>query len=50
MLIPQGDSYEEIYDNFRWDIPEYYNIANDVCDRHADDPARIALIHENLAG
>ncbi|MDK1023260.1 MAG: AMP-binding protein [Gammaproteobacteria bacterium] len=50
MLIPPGDSYEEIYDNFRWDIPEYYNIANDVCDRHADNPDRIALIHENLKG
>jgi acetyl-CoA synthetase len=50
MLIPQGDTYEEIYDNFRWDIPEYYNIANDVCDRHADDPEKIALIHEALDG
>ncbi|MFV2090297.1 MAG: AMP-binding protein, partial [Pseudomonadales bacterium] len=48
MLIPEADSYEEICRNFRWEIPEHYNIANDVCDRHADDPERIALIHEDL--
>ncbi len=47
MLIPEGDSYQEIYDNFEWDIPEYYNIAGDVCDRHAEDSTKIALVHED---
>ncbi len=36
--------YEQIYQAFRWDIPARYNIAADVCDRHASDPGKIALI------
>lgn len=37
-------SYEQIYAAFRWNIPERYNIAADVCDRHAGDPGKVALI------
>ena len=29
---------------FRWDIPERFNIATAVCDRHADGTNRLALI------
>lgn len=29
-------TYEEICAAHRWDIPEYYNIAADVCDRNAE--------------
>lgn len=46
MLISRGRSYEEIYQRFQWRIPQRYNIASDVCDRHADDASKIALIHE----
>jgi acetyl-CoA synthetase len=46
MLISRGRSYEEIYQGFQWRIPQHYNIASDVCDRHAGDPSKIALIHE----
>jgi len=50
MMILQGNSYQEMYDNFKWEIPEHYNMANDICDRHADGPERTALIHECLDG
>ena len=37
-------SYAELRDNFVWDIPEYYNIGYDVCDKWAEqDPDRRAL-------
>ena len=50
MDLPVGESYEEICRKFSWQIPEYFNIADAVCDRWADDTARIALTHESLDG
>src|SRR5512146_407001 len=50
MLITRGKTYDEIYNAFRWQLPERYNIAHDVCDRHAGDPGKIALIHEAASG
>jgi acetyl-CoA synthetase len=44
------NSYEELYASFRWEIPERYNMAADVCDRHATDPAKVALIVEEPGG
>ena len=35
-------TYDEIYASFRWNIPARYNIATDVCDRHAADPTKVA--------
>ena len=46
-LLQPGNTYQEIYDNFKWDIPARYNIANDVCDRWADGTGRIALAYED---
>jgi acetyl-CoA synthetase len=43
-------TYEQLYASFRWDIPARYNIAADVCDRHAADPAKIALVGEGPDG
>lgn len=37
-------NYEQLYASFRWNIPEHYNIAADVCDRHAQDHDKVALI------
>jgi len=31
-LLKRGATYEEVCDNFSWNIPEQYNIADDVCD------------------
>lgn len=47
MLIRKRSNYEEIYKEFTWKVPEFYNIAEDVCDRWAQDPSLIALIYED---
>lgn len=44
-MLPAGATYDDLVARFTWDIPEYYNIGIDVCDRWADaEPDRIALI------
>jgi acetyl-CoA synthetase len=49
-VLPQGKTYEEVCARFRWSIPSTFNIAVDICDRHAADRARVALIYEDEAG
>jgi acetyl-CoA synthetase len=49
-VLPVGTTYTDVYARFRWAVPAAYNIAVDVCDRHAGDPARVALIYEDEAG
>src|ERR1700759_4310602 len=41
-------SYEQARDEHRWEVPERYNIAADVCDRHPPD--KLAMIHEDFEG
>src|SRR5215218_5350836 len=41
-------SYEEMCAAHRWDVPERYNIARDVCDKHARD--RLAMVWEDWRG
>ena len=41
-------SYEQACAEHRWEVPERYNIAADVCDRHPRD--KLALIHEDPDG
>jgi acetyl-CoA synthetase len=43
-----SQSYEEARAGHRWEVPERYNIAADVCDRHP--PRQLALIHEDADG
>ena len=50
MLITRAGTFDEIHQAFRWRLPERYNIASDVCDRHAAGPERTALIHEQADG
>jgi acetyl-CoA synthetase len=41
-------TYEEAVANHEWRVPERYNIAEDVCDKH---PAgKLAMIHEHFDG
>jgi acetyl-CoA synthetase len=47
--IPKLATYDAIYSSFKWNIPARYNIATDVCDRHAGDEGKIALIGEDAA-
>src|SRR6201986_4711105 len=41
-------SYEQARELHRWNVPERYNIASDVCDRHPRD--KLAMIHEDFRG
>jgi acetyl-CoA synthetase len=41
-------SYEEACSQHRWEVPERYNIAADVCDKHPRD--KLAMIHEDFHG
>lgn len=43
-------SYEEAYQSFNWSIPEQFNLAVAVCDRHQDIQDKIAIIYENDQG
>ena len=43
-VLPQGMTYEEVCARFRWSIPSTFNIAVDICDRHAADRSRVAMI------
>jgi len=49
-MLKRGSTYDDVYRSFRWNIPEYYNIGTDVCDKHAHQRYRLALIYENEAG
>ena len=42
------DRYEEICAEHEWRVPERYNIATDVCDRHPPD--KLAMIFEDHTG
>lgn len=42
-------TYEDLYRAFRWNVPDRYNMAYDVCDRHAADSDKIAFIGESGA-
>ncbi|MGD9973459.1 MAG: AMP-binding protein [Desulfatirhabdiaceae bacterium] len=41
----EGKTYDAVCRNFRWNIPEIYNIGVDVCDKWADSENRLALIY-----
>ena len=45
-VIQRGESYDEVYGHFRWELPERFNIGVAVCDRHADGSRRLALVYE----
>ncbi|GHB49220.1 acetyl-CoA synthetase [Pseudovibrio japonicus] len=44
-MLPSAKTYEELREKFQWDIPEFFNIGVDICDKWAaKDAAREALI------
>jgi acetyl-CoA synthetase len=50
-MLPQIHDYDRLYREFRWEIPDRYNIGVDVCDRWAlRDPGRPAIIHVHADG
>lgn len=49
-MLGKGESYAAVTGGFRWQVPELYNIGVDVCDRHADDEDRLALVFQAESG
>jgi len=50
-MLKKTDSYSTLNNQFKWAIPEHYNIGVDVCDKWADsEPDRLALIHKQQNG
>jgi acetyl-CoA synthetase len=45
---PQPLSYEQAVAEHRWTVPERFNIAADVCDKHPRD--MLAMVHEHFSG
>ena len=51
-MLKPGKTYEDVYNSFQWQIPEFYNIGADIVDRHAESEKgdNIALYLENVGG
>ena len=49
-MVNQAGSYAELCRNFRWQVPEHFNIGVDVCGRWAEDRSRFALYYEDESG
>jgi acetyl-CoA synthetase len=49
-MLKPGKTYEDVYNSFQWQIPEFYNIGVDICDKWADEGKRLALIYEDENG
>ena len=44
-MLKAGRTYDEVYNAFRWEVPEFYNIGVDICDKWARQKNRLALIY-----
>jgi acetyl-CoA synthetase len=44
------DRYAELYESFRWNVPERYNMARACCGNWAEDRTRFALYWEDESG
>jgi acetyl-CoA synthetase len=49
-MLTEASNYDELYRDFRWDVPARFNIATACCDRHADGTGRLALIYVDEDG
>ena len=49
-MLTLAETYEEVYDTFQWQIPQFYNIGIDICDKWARQRDRLALIYEDEKG
>lgn len=48
--MPRGLNYDTLCEQFSWNLPIHYNIGVDVCDRHARDKGKLALIFDREDG
>ena len=49
-MLKSGKDYRTLCDHFQWEVPEFYNIGVDICDKWANQTDRLALIYESEAG
>src|ERR1700761_579143 len=49
-MLTEAKTYDELYRDFRWDIPARFNMATACCDRHADGTNKLALIYVDEDG
>jgi acetyl-CoA synthetase len=49
-VLQKKDRYDEMYKNFQWNVPEYYNFGFDVIDQWAEDRTKLALISIDRTG
>jgi acetyl-CoA synthetase len=50
-MLPKFRNYDQLYREFRWQIPARYNMGTDACDHWADrDPSRLAILHVKSDG
>jgi acetyl-CoA synthetase len=49
-MLTETSGYDQLYRDFRWDIPARFNMASACCDRHADGDGRTALIYVDEDG
>lgn len=49
-MLAHGRTYQQVCDQFRWNLPEFYNIGVDICDKWTGAKERLALIYENEHG
>jgi acetyl-CoA synthetase len=49
-MLTQTNDYDKLCREFRWEIPDRFNLATACCDRHADGTGRLALIYVDEDG
>ena len=50
LIKPDGLHFDQVYADFKWQLPSHFNIADAVCDRHVDLADRVAMLYENEQG
>ena len=49
-MLTETNDYDKLCREFRWEIPDRFNMATACCDRHADGTGRLALIYVDEDG
>ena len=48
-IVPEHPTYEQVVSNFKWNIPQNFNMGVEICDKHANNKAtreNVALIYD----
>ncbi|MCK5922617.1 MAG: acyl-CoA synthetase, partial [Methylococcales bacterium] len=50
LIDPTIKHFDQAYSGFQWNIPDHFNIAYAVCDRHITLADKTAMVYEDTAG